>query len=488
MRTVAKFVAVIFAVMLVGVAIPSESSVNPFVDVELNHWAYDAVRQLNARGIVAGYEDGMFKGNKAASRYEVASVVARMLAFVDVNKASKQDVEILKQLAFEFHEELKLLGVKNEQLDSRLQVLEENVGGWKLAGKFVFLADFTNTDNSPYDVSKNSSFKFDTAEIHLSKIIDDKTSFHSILATDKNNNTDLGNLYWKNFYISVALPFDVDAKIGRFTIDWSRFVADKDPWFLNNEKDGFLFTKRFNANVHVAAYVSNQAFTDEHMTDLMDANSDVMTYGLKAGFDTERFGGDVQYHVWDFKNTNVLGTDDNISAIAVTGYFNVYRSAKVFGEYWKQNLDTSWQLDNIDNPDAFRVGFYIGQDMLKYTDLHVEYNQWNRGFILQNDPYRMYDTDVVFAVRRSNLAFDHDTSAWFTKLEQKWSDKWTTFGRYVLVEQDNAFKQKVTNWSIGVRHWYTPALSFELSYDSLKFDNVGKEDDSLIRFKTSVSF
>jgi len=100
----------------------------------------------------------------------------------------------------------------------------------------------------------------------------------------------------------------------------------------------------------------------------------------------------------------------------------------------------------------------------------------------------MYDSDVVFAVRRSNLAFDHDTSAWFTKLEQKWSDKWTTFGRYVLVEQDNAFKQKVTNWSVGVRHWYTPTLSFELSYDSLKFDNVGKEDDSLIRFKTSVSF
>ncbi|NCC82436.1 MAG: S-layer homology domain-containing protein, partial [Clostridia bacterium] len=118
MRTVAKFVAVIFAVMLVGVAIPSESSVNPFVDVELNHWAYDAVSQLNARGIVTGYEDGMFRGNKAASRYEVASVVARMLAFVDVNKASKQDVEILKQLAFEFHNELKLLGVKNEQLDS----------------------------------------------------------------------------------------------------------------------------------------------------------------------------------------------------------------------------------------------------------------------------------------------------------------------------------------------------------------------------------
>jgi hypothetical protein len=224
------------------------------------------------------------------------------------------------------------------------------------------------------------------------------------------------------------------------------------------------------------------------MTDLMDTNSDVMTYGLKAGFDTERFGGDVQYHVWDFKNTNVLGTDDNISAIAVTGYFNVYRSTKVFGEYWKQNLDTSWQLDNIDNPDAFRVGFYVGQDMLKYTDLHVEYNQWNRGFILQNDPYRMYDTDVVFSVRRSNLAFDYDTSTWFIKLEQKWSDKWITFGRYVLVEQDNAVNQKVTNWSVGVRHWYTSALSFELSYDSLKFDNVGKEDDSLIRFKTSVSF
>jgi hypothetical protein len=102
MKTAVKFL-VVFALIfsLFGVA---NASTNPFVDVESEHWAYDAVKQLNSRGIVSGYEDGMFKGNKAATRYEMASVVARMLAFVDANKATKEDVELLKKLAVEFNE------------------------------------------------------------------------------------------------------------------------------------------------------------------------------------------------------------------------------------------------------------------------------------------------------------------------------------------------------------------------------------------------
>lgn len=485
MKTAVKFL-VVFALIfsLFGVA---NASTNPFVDVESEHWAYDAVKQLNSRGIVSGYEDGMFKGNKAATRYEMASVVARMLAFVDANKATKEDVELLKKLAVEFNEELSLLGVKNDQLDTRLQVLEENIGGWKFAGKFVFNADFANNDNSSYNTRNNSTFKFDTAELYISKFIDEKTSFHSILASDKDNKTDLSNLYWKNFYVSVVLPFDVHTKIGRFSIDWAKYYVDNDPWFLNNEKDGFLFSKNLNTNFSFAAYVSQQNFDDEHMSDVIDGASDVMTYGAKLGFDSEKFSIDAQYHMWDFKDVNGNGTDDDISAFAVTAHYNIYKSVKVFGEYWKQNLDGSWVFDNVDNPNAYKFGFFVGQDILKVTDLWVEYSKWDKGFILQNDPYALYEADVVFALGRVNYAFENDTTAWFAKLEQKWNDKWSTFGRYAFVEQDVS-NQKVTNWSVGVKHYYTSNLSFELSYDNLSYDNVAKEDDNLIRFKTVLNF
>lgn len=490
MKTVLKFLLVTIAALIVVSTAPvAFASVNPFVDVPVGNWAYDAVDQLAARGIVTGYEDGTFKGNQPASRYEMASVVARLLAFVDLEKASAEDVEVLKQLALEFNDELKLLGVKNDQLDSRLQVLEENLGGWRIGGQLNFYADFAGNDNSVYDVNSNTSFKFDKAELYFSRYIDDKVSFYGILANDKDRSSDLSELYWKNFYVNVNLPYDVEAKIGRFSIDWNTLYTDQDPWFLNGEKDGFLFSKRLNTNFVTEAYVSQQSFDDRNMSDLFDGNSDVLTYGAKLGFDAERFGASLQYHNWDFTDAVGFGTNDDISAYAVTGYFNVYRSVKAFGEYWTQNLNGTWVLNQVDNPDAYKLGFYVGQDMLKLTDLWVEYSHWDRGFILQNDPYAVYDADVVFAVNRTNLGFDNDTTAWYVKLEQKWTDKWWTFGRYVQVEQDNVANQKVNNWTLGVRHWYSPNISFEISYDNIDFDNVGRDqDDHLIRFKTAVNF
>ena len=50
----------------------------PFSDVPSDHWAYDAVNNLKQKGIVVGYPDGTFGGDKLFTRYEMAMVVARM--------------------------------------------------------------------------------------------------------------------------------------------------------------------------------------------------------------------------------------------------------------------------------------------------------------------------------------------------------------------------------------------------------------------------
>src|SRR5438045_2354486 len=44
----------------------------PFPDVPVAHWAYDAVNELTALGIVHGYPDGTFRGGSAITRYELA--------------------------------------------------------------------------------------------------------------------------------------------------------------------------------------------------------------------------------------------------------------------------------------------------------------------------------------------------------------------------------------------------------------------------------
>ena len=123
-----KILALIAVAAFVACAAPAFAA-NPFADVPMNHWAYDAVAQLAANGIVVGYPDGSFKGPQAATRYELAAVVARALAKVDMDKASKQDLEMLKKLVVEFKSELDALGVKVDKLDARVALLEERIGG-----------------------------------------------------------------------------------------------------------------------------------------------------------------------------------------------------------------------------------------------------------------------------------------------------------------------------------------------------------------------
>ena len=55
----------------------------PFADVPTNHWAYDAIAELAAKGLIEGYPDGTFKGDRAMTRYEMAMVVARLLARIE---------------------------------------------------------------------------------------------------------------------------------------------------------------------------------------------------------------------------------------------------------------------------------------------------------------------------------------------------------------------------------------------------------------------
>ena len=87
----------------------------------------------------------------------MASVVARALVTVDAEKASKQDLELLKKLVMEFKDELDALGVKVDALDKRVAVLEENLGGWKITGTFRFDAKFADSDNGANWYTENGA-------------------------------------------------------------------------------------------------------------------------------------------------------------------------------------------------------------------------------------------------------------------------------------------------------------------------------------------
>ncbi len=64
--------------ILAAIAVPAFAQ-GAFQDVPTDHWAYQAVDKLAQAGLIEGYPDGTFKGNRAMTRYEFAMVVARAL-------------------------------------------------------------------------------------------------------------------------------------------------------------------------------------------------------------------------------------------------------------------------------------------------------------------------------------------------------------------------------------------------------------------------
>ena len=92
-----------------------------FPDVAVNHWAYEAVSDLSRRGLVEGYPDGTFGGDRLLTRYEFAQIVYR---------AIQDGVTVDDRLVTEFSPEMALFRVdtvaKNAQGEPTIERVRIN--------------------------------------------------------------------------------------------------------------------------------------------------------------------------------------------------------------------------------------------------------------------------------------------------------------------------------------------------------------------------
>lgn len=118
-------VSALTTALVVGAASTTFAAANPFEDVPADHWAYDAVAQLAADGVIEGYGDGTYRGDQEITRYEMAQMVARAMAKGGGDKA------LIDKLAAEFADELNSLGV-------RVAALEKKVDNVKWGGRIRY--------------------------------------------------------------------------------------------------------------------------------------------------------------------------------------------------------------------------------------------------------------------------------------------------------------------------------------------------------------
>ncbi|MBI2263874.1 MAG: S-layer homology domain-containing protein [Armatimonadetes bacterium] len=151
----------IFFLILFSLVLPATWAA-PFSDLPADHWATEAVKRLSEKGLVEGYPDGAYRGIRAASRYEMAMVVARLVAKMETMidslkppppEVTREDLDTIRALVNEFKNELDALGVRVTRLEDMAQSLQARVQELekvKIIGAYqsVFSSQgLTSTDN-----------------------------------------------------------------------------------------------------------------------------------------------------------------------------------------------------------------------------------------------------------------------------------------------------------------------------------------------------
>ena len=121
------YVPTMAAVLCLTAAPTGFAAANPFSDVPLDSWAYDAVAQLSGDGVINGYGDGTFRGQQPVTRYEMAQIIAKAMARQNVSAADKA---MLDKLSAEFSDELKNLGVRIDDLEKKTDNLKWSGEVW----------------------------------------------------------------------------------------------------------------------------------------------------------------------------------------------------------------------------------------------------------------------------------------------------------------------------------------------------------------------
>jgi hypothetical protein len=120
---------VLIAVFMVTLSATGFAAQKTFSDVPAKHWAYEAVAKLAKAGLIEGYDDGTYRGDKPMNRYEFA--IATVKAIDRYDRADNEQRKLIDKLSAEFAAELNRMG-------ARLAKVETKTNTWLVGGDTRF--------------------------------------------------------------------------------------------------------------------------------------------------------------------------------------------------------------------------------------------------------------------------------------------------------------------------------------------------------------
>ena len=158
--------------LTVAFAVPAFA--NPFADVPAKHWAYDSVNKLAQAGIVDGYGDGTFRGDKTMTRYEMATIVSKVMT----KSLSADQKATVDKLSKEFATELNSMGIKVDSMQKQVDKMVKISGDARV--RYFDHATDADRDLSDYrarvtfDGKVNDNMKFSARLSSGNALVDGK--------------------------------------------------------------------------------------------------------------------------------------------------------------------------------------------------------------------------------------------------------------------------------------------------------------------------
>ena len=419
--------ALVFVLGIAGTALAA----NPFTDVPANHWAYAAVSKLAQEGVIEGYGDGRYFGNRTITRYEMAQIVAKAMANMDkAGSASRAQIE---KLAAEYADELDSLGV-------RVAKLEKNADNVKITGEARLAYYGFEKKGITKEVSQNTSGAKMRSRIWVNGQVNDNWSYTALLEhhNDLHNNGNAGNdLNFRRAW--------VDGKIGAFTVTAGSF----NPTIMQGT--------------------------------LYDADMD----GLRVGYKTGKFSADFYYaRPDDYKSSDFSFVGIAADGSRVNQNFSTYIAhlayafndkANVNFAYYK--IDGSWH--SYSDADVFELG--------------VDY-RFNKDFMVWAEYIRGDKTDLLDLMGLDVSKNGWAAGLQFGQVDKNKPGTWQAWGTYYDVPSIAAIAPTAElwlpamlvdgykGWNVGATFVAAKNIDFNIEY----FDFKNQKDTILVSTKEKL--
>ena len=358
--------------MALGVT-ASAYAANPFSDVPAGHWAYDSISKLAAAGVIEGYGDTTFGGDKLMTRYEMAQIVAKAMA-----KGANVD-----KLAAEFADELDNLGV-------RVANMEKKADNVKITGAVT--AQYSSYDGDVLYKKSNHQARL-RSDITIKGTVNEDWTYTALLRNEQYFTNDKENKGEEDVAFQRAY---VNGKIGGLKVQAGRynFKDFTGGNIYNNRVDGIEAS--YGKDIKLTAGIAKA-----NATNAAYGKADDMVYaniGTKFG----KVAANVGYYTFkDIALSEAAGTTANGTLYADSKIWtvglamDVAKDLNLSATYLRSDADEMGNLKDLDKDGyVINLGYKGAKAAVPGSwGAYVRYYDQGAGTVVAHEMDGNYDVD-----------------------------------------------------------------------------------------------